>query len=145
MRGNHDGPGWPGWAEPLRPDTLARRRLRRDVLARAEALLRVRRESWQDVASGWAAMLIPIAAVLLLLFTALAYRATLEMGASPVAAAPEARAPASPPEPLERSYEELVAADDAPPGLLTGAEEPSRDAVLSAVIRTGSDPRPGGR
>lgn len=121
---------WPGWAEPLRLDDVSRRRLRRQILAGAAPLLGARRDTWQDVASGWAAMLIPVAAVLLVLFTGLAYQATSELAAPPpVAAAP--------------SMEELMAGGEAPPGVLTASVEPSADAVLTAVMS--QEPLAGGQ
>lgn len=140
MTDDLDTPAWPEWAEPLRPDAPVRRRIRMAVLSHAESLFRIRRESWQDVASGWAAMLIPIAAVLLILFAGLAYQATAERGAPTSVAATTAPAAVTP------SYEELMAGgDDQPPVLLTGADEPSRDALFTAVMRSAATRGPGGR
>lgn len=136
--GNDPQRRWPAWAEPLRPDDVTRARLARQIMARARPLLGARRESWQDVASGWASMLAPLAAVLLLFFTALAYRASdggiavADLGPEPVV---EFAPPSGP-----ATVEELVGGGEAAPWLLTGAEEPSTDALLTAVMEPAPAP-----
>lgn len=112
---------WPAWLEPLRPDELSRARMRTAILGRAAPLLDARRlGSWETVAAGWARMLVPIAAVLLLLFAGLAYQAAPRT----IAAAPV-------------TLEELMAEDDAENTLaaLTSSVEPSPDWALTTVMR----------
>jgi hypothetical protein len=65
---------WPDWLDALRPDDVTSARLRRSVLEAAEPLLEQRRDDWWDVASRWAGLLTPIAAVLALVFGGLALR-----------------------------------------------------------------------
>lgn len=65
---------WPAWLDGLRPDEVTSARLRRSILQAAEPLLEARREDWWDVASRWAGLLTPIAAVLALVFGGLALR-----------------------------------------------------------------------
>lgn len=111
---------WPRWLEPLRPDELSRARMRLAIRASAAAILGSRRiRSWEDVAAGWASMLVPIAAVLLLFFGGLAYQtAPRTMVSSPV------------------TLEELMPDEDPDGalGVLTTNVEPSRDWALTAVI-----------
>ena len=67
---------WPAWLEALRPDELAQQRLRSRIMAQAEPLLAARRAmTWDEVASRWAMMLVPVAAVVTLVFGGLALRA----------------------------------------------------------------------
>ncbi|MFW6084450.1 MAG: hypothetical protein ACODAA_04495 [Gemmatimonadota bacterium] len=63
---------WPDWLESLRPDDVTAARLRREITSAAGPLLDARREDWWDVASGWAGLLTPVAAVLALVFAGLA-------------------------------------------------------------------------
>jgi hypothetical protein len=66
---------WPAWLEALRPDELARQRLRSRIMAQAEPLLAARRAlTWDEVASRWALLLVPAAAAVTLLFGGLALR-----------------------------------------------------------------------
>lgn len=65
---------WPDWLKSLRPDEVTEARLHREIMAAARPLLDARREDWWDVASGWAGMLTPVAAVLTLVFAGLALR-----------------------------------------------------------------------
>lgn len=114
-------PDWPAWLDPLRPDEVTRARLRATIRGRATPILDSRRlGSWQDVAAGWATMLVPIAAVLLLFFGGLAYQATPRT----IAAAPV-------------TLEELIGEQDPEDGFgaLTSTAEPSRDWALTAVMR----------
>lgn len=122
MRREHDQ-RWPHGLEALRPDDLARARMRRAVRAEAVGRLRARRRrAWQEVAAGWSTILVPLAALLAMAFAGLAYRA----------AAPPAEATASTPV----TVEELVGTDapGEPFGYLTGTDEPNADRVLTAVI-----------
>ena len=64
----------PRWFDTMRPDEVTAARLRRAILAAAQPLLAARRDSWWDVASNWATLLTPVAAVLTLLFAGLAIR-----------------------------------------------------------------------
>ena len=119
------GPAWAEYLEPLRPDELTRRRVRRSVMAAAEALLERRPLSWLDVTASWSAALAPLAAGLLVAAGALLYRIS-------VPDAPEFVADADPePVGLVRS---LAADAEAPPALLIDLVEPSRDAVLTAAL-----------
>jgi hypothetical protein len=65
---------WPKWLEGLRPDDLSSARLRGSIALAAEPLLEARRDDWWDVASRWAGLLTPVAAVLVLAFGGLAVR-----------------------------------------------------------------------
>lgn len=82
---------WPAWLEPLRPDELARQRLRSRIMAQAEPLLAARRAlTWDEVASRWAMMLVPAAAAVTLVFGGLALRAgprteEIQIGAAQIA------------------------------------------------------------
>jgi hypothetical protein len=73
----------PSWTDALRPDPLARARMRRAIRAAAGPLLRARRLSWWEVASDWASLLTPAAAAAAILFVAVALR-------DPAPPAPEA-------------------------------------------------------
>lgn len=64
----------PGWLDSMRPDEVTAARLRNAILDAARPLLAGRRDSWWDVASNWATLLTPIAAVLTLVFAGLAIR-----------------------------------------------------------------------
>lgn len=112
---------WPSWLEPLRPDDVTRGRMRAAILARAAPILDSRRlGGWEDVAAGWATMLMPIAAVLVLFFGGLAYQATPRtLDVSPV------------------TLEELMRDEDPEGtlGVLAANVEPSPDWALTAVIR----------
>lgn len=115
--------GWPGWLEPLRPDDVTRGRLRTEILAAAAPLLRARADSWQQIAAGWSSVLVPLAAAIALFFGALAYQAARGEETATVEVAESTEW-----EPL------LGPAPDSPPAFLTGAREPSREAVFTAVI-----------
>ncbi|MCY3699518.1 MAG: hypothetical protein OXH46_07780 [Gemmatimonadetes bacterium] len=119
------GPVWAEYLEPLRPDELTRRRLRRNVMAAAEALFQRRPLSWLDVTASWSAALAPLAAGLLVAAGVLLYRISAP-DAPELAAEPDA-APVG----LVRS---LAADAEAPPELLIDLAEPSRDAVLTAAL-----------
>ena len=113
---------WPDGLEALRPDDVARRRMRRAIHAGATRLLRKRRRrAWEEVAAGWATILAPLAALLAVAFAGLAYRAT-------------APAPSTSSTPV--TVEELAGPGDPdePFGYLTESDEPSTDRVLTAVI-----------
>ncbi|WP_419161380.1 hypothetical protein [Candidatus Palauibacter sp.] len=116
---------WPEYLEPLRPDQITRRRLRRSVMAAAETLLERRPLSWIDVTARWSAALTPIAAGLLVAAGVTLYRLSLP-GSSQLSADPG-------PEPvgLVRS---LAPDAEAPPALLIDFVEPSRDAVFAAAL-----------
>ncbi|MFQ5680053.1 MAG: hypothetical protein ACE5HP_11420 [Gemmatimonadota bacterium] len=111
---------WPGWLEPLRPDGSARFRMRSAILRRAVPLLEARRwQPWWEVAAGWSRMLLPIAAVFVLFFGGLAYRASRTAPAGPALTLEELAQPTG----SEDSF-----------ALLTGGTEPSADRVLSVVM-----------
>lgn len=65
---------WPDWLESLRPDDVTSARVRRSIAAAAQPLLEARRDDWWDVASRWAGLLTPAAAVLALVFGGVAMR-----------------------------------------------------------------------
>ncbi len=119
------GPAWAGYLEPLRPDELTRRRLRRNVMAAAEALFERRPLSWLDVTASWSAALAPLAAGLLVAAGVLLYRSSLPD--APEFAADVDQEPVG----LVRS---LAPDAEAPPALLIDLIEPSRDAVLTAAL-----------
>lgn len=62
----------PRWVETLTPDDVTAARLRRAIEDAAGPLLAGRRDNWWEVASNWATLLTPVAAVLTLLFAGLA-------------------------------------------------------------------------
>jgi len=64
----------PRWVDTLAPDDVTAARLRRAIVDAARPLLAGRRDSWWEVASNWATLLTPVAAVLTLLFAGLAVR-----------------------------------------------------------------------
>ncbi|TFG63716.1 MAG: hypothetical protein E4H28_06065 [Gemmatimonadales bacterium] len=64
----------PRWLDTLRADEVTVARLRRAILDAAQPLLAGKRDSWWDVASNWATLLTPVAAVLTLIFAGLAVR-----------------------------------------------------------------------
>lgn len=72
--GKPDVAGLPAWADALRPDPLARARMRRAIREAAAPLLRARRLTWWEVASDWASLLTPAAAAAAILFVAMALR-----------------------------------------------------------------------
>lgn len=117
--------GWPSYLEPLRPDEMTRHRIRRHVLAAAEAL-ETQARSWFDVTAGWSSILAPLAAGLLVVFGTLAYRA-----------ADTDREDLLAPATVERPtglIHSLAPDAEAPPALLIDMAEPSRDAVLAAAL-----------
>lgn len=119
------GPAWAEYLEPLRPDELTRRRLRRGVMAAAEALFERRPLSWLDVTASWSAALAPLAAGLLVAAGVLLYRISL----------PDAPALAADVDPEPVGLVRSLAPDaEAPPALLIDLAEPSRDAVLTAAL-----------
>ncbi len=123
--GRKSDSGWPVYLEPLRPDEMTRHRIRRQVLAAAEAI-EVQARSWFDVTAGWSSILAPLAAGLLVVFGTLAYRAVEADGADILATAPMGQ-----PEELVSS---LAPDAEAPPALLIDTDEPSRDAILAAAL-----------
>lgn len=113
--------GWPGWLATLRPDEVARARMRRAILVAAAPLLAARRPaSWWDVAAGWSGLAAPIAAAIALLFAWLAY---------------DAGPPRPGPETFEMEALVQPSLQAAPPALLLDQSEPSRDGVLEATLR----------
>lgn len=114
---------WPGWLEPLRPDSVTRARMRRDILVRAAPLLEARRPIvWQEIAAGWSSTLVPLAAALIVVFAGLAYNASRAAETTLAERAPN------------YGLEELVAPGDRPPDVLTSAREPDSDVLLTEVI-----------
>ena len=120
---------WPAYLEPLRPDQITRRRLRRNVVAAAEALLERRPLSWIDITASWSAALTPVAAGLIVAAGVLVYRLS---GPATPRLAVEAEA-----ETEAVGLVRTLAPDaEAPPELLIDFLEPSRDAVLTAALIT---------
>ena len=119
------GPAWAEYLEPLRPDELTRRRLRRGVMAAAEALLERRPLSWLDVTAGWSVALAPLAAGLVVAAGVLLYR--LSVPAAPDFAGDSNAEPTG-------LIHSLAPDAEAPPHLLIDFVEPSRDAVLTAAL-----------
>ena len=60
------------WTEPLLPDPLSSRRMRRAISEAASDLLTRRRDDWWQVASRWAGILAPIGMAATLAFAAVA-------------------------------------------------------------------------
>lgn len=112
---------WPDWLDALRPDDLTSARLRRSVLEAAEPLLEQRRDDWWDVASRWAGLLTPIAAVLALVFGGLALRQEARIGSADVAAVEPAA-----------DVVEALRSETAPAGFSEFAEA-DRDLVFAAL------------
>lgn len=115
--------GWPAWLEPLRPDEVSRRRLRRAVFLAATPILRAREWSWQDDVARWTSVLAPVAAAIAILFAGLAYRA-----ARPEAPEAEARVEVFEIDPV------LQPLADGPPAMFTSTLEPDMEEILAATI-----------
>lgn len=118
---------WPAWLEPLRPDDVARARMRSAVRARAgEWLERRKPDSVWEVAEAAALRVAPLAAGAVLLFGWMAHRAE-----QPTVTPADASA--------NVAVEELVRTSggptDGPPAVLTSASAPSQDLVLAATLR----------
>lgn len=58
---------WPDWGEPLRPDDVARARMRRGIRERSAGLLARRRGATWRVLEAWAGHLTPLAAAVAVL------------------------------------------------------------------------------
>lgn len=123
-RGSGQDGRWPEYLEPLRPDEVTHHRLKRQITQAAETLLALRTRSWYEVTATWSAVLAPVAATLLIVFGALAYRTSA--GTEPEQLAAE---PAD-----QRELLHSLADTESPPALLIDADEPSRDAILSAAL-----------
>ncbi|MDP2479783.1 MAG: hypothetical protein Q8W51_08040 [Candidatus Palauibacterales bacterium] len=116
--------GWPAWLEPLRPDRMARARMKRSILTAAAPLLAGRHPAgWWEVAADWSSVAIPIAASIALLFGWIAYESS-----PPPVPTPES-------EQLEIEALMQPAAAAALPALLIDQSEPSSDALLAATLR----------
>ncbi len=85
MRRDGTDDRWPQWLEPLRPDDLSRRRMLGEIMRRARPMLAHREPDWLGVAAGWATMLVPVAAIITLVFGGIAIQAS---GPSAVADGP---------------------------------------------------------
>lgn len=91
-----DSRGWPEWGEPLRPDDVARARMRRGIRERSAPLLARRRGGAWRVLEAWAGYLAPLAAATAIFC---AWAAVQEpagdpgAGAGPAVGAPTAGAP----------------------------------------------------
>lgn len=122
---------WPSWLEALRPDEVTKRRLHKQVMARAESMLRPDR-SWSEVTAGWSSVLTPLAAGLAVAFGMLAYRASIATPGDSIATANVAAEELT----LEaHEIQPLLGPDDAaPPALLIEENELNREAVLLAAF-----------
>lgn len=123
MDRRHDRP-WPERMEPLRPDDVARRRLRSGILREALPLLEVRQgDAWWGLAA-WASRLVPVAAAAAVFFAWLASHAVPQRAIEldRTAAVDDTR--------------ELIVGQSggAPPAVLTDEAAPSSDAVLTAAV-----------
>lgn len=123
MMDRRDDRSWPEWMEPLRPDDIARRRVRSGILRQALPLLEARQgEAWWGLAA-WASRLVPVAAAAALFFVWLATNAgpTGTVGTNPTATADD-------------TMELIVGQSGLPPRMLTAEDAPSSDAVLAAAV-----------
>lgn len=118
---------WPEWLEPLRPDDVARARMRAAVRERAEPELsrRRRRATW-DAAEELAGRLTPLAAAAALLFGWLAFQATPE--------------PAAAPEPVAVELMLQPEAGEGPPAVLVSASEPATRHAFEATLEPTDSP-----
>lgn len=114
---------WPVWMRSLRPDPLARRRMRRAILDEAVPILAARRDSWFDAVADWATILSPVAAAVTLIFAGLALR---QAGS---AEAPDALASAP-------AVEELVRADELLPSTFGRDTVPDLDVVMTVLYES---------
>ena len=114
---------WPEWLEPLRPDDVARARVRSRVLARAEPeLARRRRRAVWEAADLLGRRLTPFAAAAALLFGWLAFQASPEPEPSRTVAVEEMLRPPS---------------GEGPPAFLVSASGPATEhAVEATLVRT---------
>lgn len=124
MTDRRDDRSWPEWMEPLRPDDVARKRLRSGILRKAVPLLEARRsEAWWGLA-GWTSRLVPVAAAAALFFLWLAS-----------SAAPDRPVEMDRTATVGDTMELIVGpAGSAPPRVLTAEDAPSPDAVLTAAV-----------
>lgn len=124
MMDRRDDRSWPEWMEPLRPDDLARQRLRSGILREAIPLLEMRKaDAWWGLAA-WASRLVPVAAAAALLFAWLA-----------TTAAPNRPLETSRTATTDDTMELIVGpSGSAPPSVLTAENAPSPDAVLTAAV-----------
>lgn len=128
---------WPAWLAPLRPDDVARARMRSAIVERAGPWLRRRRApSVWELAEEAALRLAPLAASALILFGWMAHRVEPE----PLSAPSPADAPSQSDAPSHVAVEELLRSSGAgaragPPAVLTSASAPSQDLVLAATLR----------
>lgn len=127
---------WPAWLEELRPDDVARARMRAAILQRAGAWLERRRpaSAW-ELAEEAARRLAPLAACAVLLFGWMAHRAAQEP--PPVASRTAVEEAVRSPGARGVAVEALVRSTEAqgPPAVLTSASAPSEDLVLAATLR----------
>lgn len=113
---------WPPWLAPLRPDDVARARMRSAILERAAGWFEGRRpaSAW-ELAEAAARRLAPLAACAVLLFGWMAHRAGRDARTEAANVAVEA---------LVRTTEA-----QGPPAVLTSASPPGDDLVLAATLR----------
>lgn len=123
-------PAWPAYLAALRPDELTQHRMRRRVMSAAASLLERRPATWFDVTAGWSFILAPLAAGLLVVFGALAYRAS-----TPVLGPAEPEIAILEPSGLVPALAPDV---EGLPALLIDVAEPTRDAMLAAALGTPS-------
>lgn len=117
---------WPDGLAPLRPDDVARARMRSAVLERARPWLERRRAgSVWELAETAALRLAPLAAAAVILFGWMAHRAEQATVATTSNVAVEE---------LVRSSGDGMQAHG-PPAVLTSASAPSEDLVLAATLR----------
>lgn len=125
---NPDG-DWPAWLEPLRPDDVARARMRSAVERAAAPRLRHRRRTavWRST-GGLARLVAPAAAIAVVAFGWLAHEADRPAERGPLEMAAGGSV----------EVEEMMRArNGAPPTLLTSASAPSTDLVLQATLEPG--------
>lgn len=115
---------WPEWFEPLRPDDVARARMRASIRERTEReLARRRRRAVWEASDALARRLTPLAAAAALLFGWLALNASPEPDPRPVA------------------VEEMLrpAAGEGPPAFLVSVQGPATEHAFEATFGGSED------
>ena len=114
---------WPVWLRALRPDPLAKRRMKKAILDDALPILTARRDSWFDAVADWATILSPVAAAITLIFAGLALR---QAGSAEL---PDTMASAP-------AVEEWVSADETLPSAFARDSVPDLEVVMTVLYES---------